>query len=166
MPSWHQCPLPSAYFRYFRSPPGFWHHPHGANPDPASSLLWPSLATPASFFSFYDDLLRSTAPLFFCFFKICQSGLPWWLSGEESTCQSWGHGSNPRSGAIPHATGKLSPRAATLSTEPTCPRICALQQEKSLQWEASALQLKGSLCLPQLEKSLLSNEGPATAKNK
>ena len=110
--------------------------------------------------------LRSTIPLFFCFFKICQSGLPWWLSGEESTCQSRGHGSNPWSGAIPHATGQLSPRAATPTTEPVCPRMCALQQEKSLQWEACVPQLKGSLCSPQLEKSLPSNEGPATAKNK
>ena len=116
--------------------------------------------------SFMTISLRSTIPLYFCFFKIRQPGLPWWLSGEESTCQSRAHGSNPWSGAIPHATGQLSPRAATPTTEPVCPRTCALQQEKSQQWEACAPQLKGSLCSPQLEKSLPSNEGPAIAKNK
>ena len=37
------------------------------------------------------------------------AGLPWWLSGKESTCQSRRHGFDPCSGKIPHATGQLSP---------------------------------------------------------
>ena len=43
--------------------------------------------------------------------------------------------------------------------KPVYPRDHALQQEKSLQLEASA-PLESSLCLPQLEKSPCSNEDP------
>ena len=43
-------------------------------------------------------------------------GLPWWRSGEESTCQFRGHGFEPWSGKIPHATEQLSP--CTTTTEP------------------------------------------------
>ena len=45
-------------------------------------------------------------------------GLPWWHSGWESTCQCRGHGFEPWSGKIPHATEQLSP--CTTTTEPTC----------------------------------------------
>ena len=34
-------------------------------------------------------------------------GLPWWLSGKESTCQCRRHRFNPWSGKIPHAVGQL-----------------------------------------------------------
>ena len=34
-------------------------------------------------------------------------GLPWWLSGKESSCQCRRHGFNPRSGTIPHDAGQL-----------------------------------------------------------
>ena len=37
------------------------------------------------------------------------SGLPWWLSDKESTCQCRGHGFSPWSGKIPRATGQLRP---------------------------------------------------------
>ena len=40
-------------------------------------------------------------------------GLPWWLSGWKSACQCRGHGFEPRSGRIPHATGQLRPWATT-----------------------------------------------------
>ena len=40
-------------------------------------------------------------------------GLPWWLSGREFTCQCRRHRFDPRSGKIPLATEKLSPRART-----------------------------------------------------
>ena len=48
----------------------------------------------------------------------------------------------------------LSPCAAT--AEARIPRAYALQQEKSPQWEAHALQLESSPRLPQLENSPLS----------
>ena len=43
-------------------------------------------------------------------------GLPWWRSGWESACQCRGHGFEPWSGKIPHATEQLGPCAAI--TEP------------------------------------------------
>ena len=45
-------------------------------------------------------------------------GLPWWRSGWESACQCRGHGFEPWSGEIPHATEQLGPWATT--TEPAC----------------------------------------------
>ena len=47
-------------------------------------------------------------------------GLPWWLSGKESTCQCRRHGFNPWSGKIPHATEQLSPLVQLLSL---CSRV-------------------------------------------
>ena len=48
--------------------------------------------------------------------------------------------------------------------KPECPRACAPQQEKLLQWESCALQLESRLHLPQLEKSLPSHEDSAQLK--
>ena len=45
-------------------------------------------------------------------------GLPWWHSGWESACQCRGHGFEPWSGKIPHATEQLGPWATT--AEPAC----------------------------------------------
>ena len=45
-----------------------------------------------------------------------RAGLPWWCSGWESACQCRGHGFDPWSGKIPHATEQLGPWATT--TEP------------------------------------------------
>ena len=42
-------------------------------------------------------------------FKIKNVGLPWWRSGLESACQCRGHGFEPWSGKIPHATEQLGP---------------------------------------------------------
>ena len=50
------------------------------------------------------------------FKKLSSSGLPWWRSGWESACQCRGHGFEPWSGKIPHATEQLGPWATT--TEP------------------------------------------------
>ena len=50
--------------------------------------------------------------------------------------------------------------------KPLQPTACALQQEKSLQWEAQALQLESSPGSPQLEKSLSGSEDPARPKIK
>ena len=41
------------------------------------------------------------------------SGLPWWLSGKEATCQCRRCGFHPWSGKIPHAAEHLSPCATT-----------------------------------------------------
>ena len=35
--------------------------------------------------------------------KLYLEGLPWWLSGKDSVCQSKRHGFNLWSGRIPHA---------------------------------------------------------------
>ena len=51
----------------------------------------------------------------------------------------------------PHATGQLSLYATT--PEPECPRACAPEQEKPLQWEAQALQLQSNPHSRQLEKA-------------
>ena len=45
-------------------------------------------------------------------------GLPWWHSGWESACQCRGHGFEPWSGKIPHATEQLGLWATI--TEPAC----------------------------------------------
>ena len=62
---------------------------------------------------------------------------------KESACHCRGHWFDPSLGKIPHALRQINPcatitepilsssRAAT--TEPTYPRVCALQQEKPLQ---------------------------------
>ena len=42
-----------------------------------------------------------------------KKGLPWWHSGWESACRCRGHGFEPWSGKIPHATEQLSPWAIT-----------------------------------------------------
>ena len=41
-------------------------------------------------------------------------GLPWWLSGKESTYPCKRHGFNPWSGKIPHPVEQLSPSTATI----------------------------------------------------
>ena len=101
-------------------------------------------------------------------------GLPWWLSGKESTCQCRRHGSDPWSRKIPHATEQLSPQATT--TEPVLqslgtasgacvPQSPAPHEEKLLWGEACALQLDSSPRSLQLEKTA-SSKDPAQPKNK
>ena len=51
----------------------------------------------------------------------------------------------------PHAVGQLSLSATT--TEPMHSRVCALEQEKPLQWEPCTPQLESKLHLLQLEKA-------------
>ena len=52
--------------------------------------------------------------------------LPWWYSGQESTCLFWGQGFDPWSGKIPHTEEQLGPcstREATAMRSPcTTPR--------------------------------------------
>ena len=40
--------------------------------------------------------------------QIFKAGLPWWSSGGGSGCQCEGHGFDPWSGRMLHATGQLS----------------------------------------------------------
>ena len=99
-------------------------------------------------------------------FKNGQKGFPSWLRGKESACQCRRHGFDPWSGKIPCAMGQLSLCATTKLvhhnywacsleprsrnywahmlqlSKPACRRACALQQEKSLQWDACSLQLE------------------------
>ena len=51
-------------------------------------------------------------------------GLPWWRSGWESTCQCRGHGFEPWSGKIPHATEQLGPWATTTEPARLEPVLC------------------------------------------
>ena len=81
-------------------------------------------------------------------------GLPWWLGGKESSCQSRRHRFKSWSGKTPHAAEQLSPWATT--TEPVLygpgsrnywapePRARALRREQPAQTEA---------CTPHLESS-------------
>ena len=46
--------------------------------------------------------------------RISRQGLPWWLSGKESTCQCRRHGFNPWSRKIPRAMEQLSPCVTTI----------------------------------------------------
>ena len=55
------------------------------------------------------------------------SGLPWWLSGKESSCQGRRHGFDPWSGEIPHALEQLSQR--TTAIEPVLQRQGATTTE-------------------------------------
>ena len=50
------------------------------------------------------------------YLKNLAGGLPWWLSGKESTWQYRRQGFNPWSKKIPHAMEQLSP--STTTTEP------------------------------------------------
>ena len=70
---------------------------------------------------------------------------------EESTCQCRGRGFDPQFGKIPYALEQLSPCATT--TELTCPRDRALQQERPPQSEACAQQLESSPWLLELVKA-------------
>ena len=49
-----------------------------------------------------------------CFKGIYFSGLPWWLSDRESTCQCRRHGYHPWSRKIPHAVEQWSPCPTTI----------------------------------------------------
>ena len=111
-------------------------------------------------------------------------GLPWWLSGKESTCQYQWHGLDPSSRKIPTCYGAtkavdhsywacaLEPRNHNYWTyvlqllKPKSLKAYALQQEKPPQWEVCTLQLGSSPCSLQLEKKPMQQQRPRTAKSK
>ena len=92
------------------------------------------------------------------------TGLPWWLSGKESTCQCRRHRFNPWSRKIPRTMEHLRPCAPQLlglcsrAGSPNywahvlqlltsaCPKACAPQQEKPLQWVTHCNQRAGPAC--------------------
>ena len=99
---------------------------------------------------------------------------PWRLGGEESACQCRRHALDPWSRKIPHAPEQLSLCTTAIEPvpwswratllKPECAKDSVLQQEKSWQWEACALQLESRLWSLQLEKSPGSNKDPAQPK--
>ena len=71
-------------------------------------------------------------------------------------------------GLIPSPAGFHEPRLLAhrlLLLEPAHPGASTLQQDKSVQWEACALQ-QGSPRLPQLEKAQVHQRRPSMVKNK
>ena len=91
-------------------------------------------------------------------------GLPWWLSGRESTCQCRRHRFDPWSRKSPHAVEQLStcPRA----WEPQLLSLRALEpvpyNEKPPQWEARAPRLESSPHMLQLKKEPAQQWRPST----
>ena len=109
-------------------------------------------------------------------------GLPWCLSGKESTCQCRRHRFNPWSRNIPHASEQLThapqllslcyrawepklPSPHTATSEACAPRACALQQEWSPLWVVHVPWLESSPCSMQLEKKIAQQQRPSTAKH-
>ena len=78
--------------------------------------VWVTLGTihPGSKYLFFCEPVKLDNKLSAS--KIQWWGFPWWHSGWESACQCRGHGFEPWSGRIPHATEQLGPWATT--TEP------------------------------------------------
>ena len=60
-----------------------------------------------------------------------QKGLPWWLSGKESTCQCRRHWFETSSGKIPHAKEQLSP---SLESPLDCKEIQRVHSEGDQSW--------------------------------
>ena len=91
-----------------------------------------------------NQLTLQQAPVFFGL-KIHAPGVPWWLSGKESTGQCGKHRLAPRSGKIPHTAENLGPCTTTIEPgsrtrklqllKPMYPRDGALQQDKPLRPE-------------------------------
>ena len=79
------------------------------------------------------------------------AGLPWWLSGKESTCQCRKHKFDPWSRKTPHAAEQLSP--------------CATKREAGAQ-HITPRELPLLASTPGFNKSLCSNEDPARSKKK
>ena len=90
-------------------------------------------------------------------------GLPWWRSGWESACQCRGHGFEPWSGKIPHATEQLGLWATI--TEPA--RLePVLRNKRGRDSERPVHHDKSGPRLPQLENALAQKRRPNTAINK
>ena len=102
--------------------------------------------------------------------KLVSLGLPWWLSGKESTCQLRRHGFHPWFRKIPQAMEQLSTCATTIepalySPGATTTRAPAPQQEQPPRWKAWASQPDSSPLSATREKPVQQRR-PSTAKNK
>ena len=87
----------------------------------------------------------------FCMMKTVLEGLPWWLSGKESTCQWRRHRFDPWSRKIPNAAEQLSHG----------PQLLSLY---SRAWEPQLLSPSTTTteaCMPVLHKRSQDNERPA-----
>ena len=82
----------------------------------------------------------------------------------ESACQCRGHGLNPCTRNVPHATGQLSPCLTTEALITLEPMIYNTN-EKQPQWEAYTLQLKSSPGSSWLEKAHMQQWRPSTVKH-
>ena len=110
-----------------------------------------------------QDNQSASWPIPVAWIKKTSWGLPWWCSGWESACQCRGHGFEPWSGKIPHATEQLSPWATT--TEPA--RLePVLHNKRGRNSERPVHRDKSGPRSPQLEKALARKRRPNTAKNK
>ena len=68
-----------------------------------------------------------------------ESGLPWWSSGKESSCQFRGHGFHPWSGKIPHVVKQLSLCTTTAEAcAPYSPCLLQLEKAQAQKWRTSA----------------------------
>ena len=56
--------------------------------------------------------------------KVCNTGLPWCLSGKESTCHWMGHGFHPWSRKMPHASEQVN--LWSRAREPQLLSLCAV----------------------------------------
>ena len=104
--------------------------------------------------------------------KLSNLGLPWWFSGQVSTCQHRGHGFDPWSRKIPHASGLLS--WCTTTTEPECCNHgswCALLPWAPRLEKPKQMKSGSSPALPQTESPGVAMEGaertppPPVARN-
>ena len=133
------------------------------NPGTGGCLFpWPGMPVPnLPLFSSGELLFIFQKPAQISFLKFTL-GFPWWFSGYETAWRGRGHGFNPCSRKIPHASEQLTHALQLLS-----PHILlspCFSREKPPRWEAWAPQWESSPGSPQLEKSPLSNEDPAQPK--
>ena len=133
--------------------------PPSSHTPPAATSCPPSPPPPVKMYS-----LEGYNIVQFFFFLKQVKGLPWRLSGGESTCQRRRHRFNPWSGKIPHAAEQLSPCGTT--TEPV------LQSRGTHNYRACAPEPGGpqlpSLCSraggPTTAEPVLQSRGTTTAK--
>ena len=104
--------------------------------------------------------------------KMSSSGLPWWLSGEESGCHGRRAGFDPWSGEIPFAA-ELNSCTVTIESVPQSPKMQILSHTPQLlkpipqqlmhhnkRGPSSEKPQESSSRLLQLEKSLNNSEDP------
>ena len=111
-----------------------------------------------------DQWIRTFITSLYLYGKYIDStGLPWWLSGKESTCQCWRHGFDPWSGKTPHAAEQLSPHASA-----TEPGLCAWSPcsatRRGLNEKPAHHSYRGAPLAPARDKPT-QQWRPSTAKN-